>query len=317
MLSRRDIEKELGKGINIIPVIRDNFKENSINLTASKNAWTMGSSTVHCYSGGKFSLRETSDRHTTKTLSKGSNCVLEDKNSHRKFIILLPHSTTLIETTEVLGIASNIGGALHSKVGLVSKGIGHIGTMLGPGYCGHLLIALHNITDEVISLQVGTTCVSLSFDYLTTQVIRTSSTTSGHVDKFADLGVNIDEGTRLFLTQDWKSNIDEIREHMSKTDGYKEYRTHIKNNTWKEFRKYVNKRNIIAVAIILLITIVLYQIAKYTDSKLAEPVWVERFWCVGFSGILATLARTLWDFLKEKNNYGNCNNLYTNRGNTT
>ena len=48
MLSRRDIEKELGKGINIVPVIRENFKENSINLTASKNAWTMGNlSLIH------------------------------------------------------------------------------------------------------------------------------------------------------------------------------------------------------------------------------------------------------------------------------
>ena len=46
MLSRRDIEKELGKGINIIPVIRDNFKENSINLTASQNAWTMGEGSI-------------------------------------------------------------------------------------------------------------------------------------------------------------------------------------------------------------------------------------------------------------------------------
>lgn len=33
MLSRRDIEKELGKGINIVPLIQENFKENSINLT--------------------------------------------------------------------------------------------------------------------------------------------------------------------------------------------------------------------------------------------------------------------------------------------
>ena len=32
MLSRRDIEKELGKGINIYPLVRENIKENSINL---------------------------------------------------------------------------------------------------------------------------------------------------------------------------------------------------------------------------------------------------------------------------------------------
>lgn len=91
-------------------------------------------------------------------------------DSRNQYIVLLPHTTTLIETTEVLGVTNNIGGALHSKVGLVSKGIGHIGTMLGPGYCGHLLIALHNITDDAIAIKVGSTFVSLAFDYLTTQV---------------------------------------------------------------------------------------------------------------------------------------------------
>ena len=47
MLSRRDIEKELGKGINIVHIIRDNFKENSINLTASQKAGTIGSGTLY------------------------------------------------------------------------------------------------------------------------------------------------------------------------------------------------------------------------------------------------------------------------------
>lgn len=156
MLSRRDIEKELEKGINIVPIIRDNFKENSINLTASQNAWTMGSGTVYWFGGTKFSVHEPTGKKRAKTFSRGSNCVFWDKqgDQHNSYIVLLPHSTTLIETSEVLGVANNIGGALHSKVGLVSKGIGHIGTMLGPGYCGHLLIALHNITLQMRQLQL-------------------------------------------------------------------------------------------------------------------------------------------------------------------
>lgn len=58
MLSKRDIEKELGKGINIFPVIRDNFKENSINLTVSENAWTQSSATVYWYGGKSFGLED-------------------------------------------------------------------------------------------------------------------------------------------------------------------------------------------------------------------------------------------------------------------
>lgn len=302
MLSRRDIEKELGKGINIIPVIRDNFKENSINLTASQNAWTMGEGTVYWSGGTKFSVNETTGKKGAKTFSKGNTCIFKDKNGerHSKYIVLLPHSTTLIETTEVLGVANNIGGALHSKVGLVSKGIGHIGTMLGPGYCGHLLIALHNITDDALAIKVGSTFVSLTFDYLTTQVVRTSSTTSGHLDKFPELGINVDEETRSFLTADWKSNIDDIREKMCESDDYKNYKKHIRSTAWKELRKYVNKRNVIAILVVAVVIILLYLGAVKLDNDLAHPVWTDRFWNIGFSGVLGSLIIALGNFIKDK-----------------
>lgn len=302
MLSRRDIEKELGKGINIVPVIRDNFKENSINLTASQNAWTMSGGTVYWYGGTKFSVNETAAKKGTKTFSKGNTCIFKNKNGeqHSKYIVLLPHSTTLIETTEVLGVAGNIGGALHSKVGLVSKGIGHIGTMLGPGYCGHLLIALHNITDDALAIKVGSTFVSLAFDYLTTQVTRTSSTISGHLDKFPELGINVGEETRSFLTEDWKSNIDSIREKMCESDAYKNYKKHIRASTLKEFKKYVNKRNLIAILVVAVVIVLLYLGAVRLDNSLAQPVWVDRFWNIGFSGVLGSLVIALWNFIKDK-----------------
>lgn len=302
MLSRRDIEKELGKGINIVPVIRDNFKENSINLTASQNAWTMGGGTVYWYGGTKFSVNETTGKKGAKTFSKGNTCIFRDTNGeqHSKYIVLLPHSTTLIETTEVLGVGNNIGGALHSKVGLVSKGIGHIGTMLGPGYCGHLLIALHNITDDALAIKVGSTFVSLAFDYLTTQVTRTSATTSGHLDKFSELGISINEETRNHLTADWKSNIDGIRDKMIESESYKEYKKHIHANRWKELKNYINKRNIIAIFSVGFIVFSVYILAAVLDRNLEQPIWVERFWNIGFSGILGSLVIGLLNFIKEK-----------------
>ncbi len=302
MLSRRDIEKELGKGINIFPVIRENFKENSINLTASGNAWTMGSGTVYWFGGTDFRMTETAGKRRAKTFSKGSNCVFWDKqgDQHNGYIVLLPHSTTLIETSEVLGVANNIGGALHSKVGLVSKGIGHIGTMLGPGYCGHLLIALHNITDEAIAIKVGSTFVSLSFDYLTTQVMRTSATVSGHLDKFPELGISINEETRSYLTADWKSNIEGIREKMCESEAYKDYKKHIRENSWKELKKYISKRNVVAVFVIAVVIIGIYFGAVMLDKKLESPIWVDRFWNVGFSGIIGSLIIALWNFIKDK-----------------
>lgn len=303
MLSRRDIEKELGKGINIFPLKRENFKENSINLTVSSDAWTLGSGTVYWNGRSDFSVSDSARRKKAFNLEVGAYCVKCGENSEhqtRKFVILLPHTTTIVETEEVIGVSENIGGALHSKVGIAAKGIGHLGTMLGPGYCGHLMVSLHNITDEVIALKVGTTFASLSFDYLTTQVIRTSSTTSGHVDKFAELGIKINEETRKYLTEDWKSNIRGIRERMTNSKEYKEYKDLIKRNKWKEFRKYINKRNVIAVIATAAVFCGLWYAARFFDSRLAVKVWEDRFWNVGCSGLVGSFLIGFFKFLKDK-----------------
>ena len=302
MLSRRDIEKELGREINIVPLIRSNFKENSINLTASHNAWTTGMGTVYWFGGLNFGPSDGPKKIGAKTFKKGDNCVFYAKHREHseKIIILLPHATTLIETSEVIGVGSKIGGALHSKVGLVSKGVGHIGTMLGPGYCGHLLIALHNITDDIIAIRVGSTFVSLSFDYLNTTVPRTSTTVSGHIDKFSELGITINEETRAYLTEDWKSTISGIREKMVATDAYKEYRNYIKQNKWKELRNYLSKRNIIAIIVALVILVGFYYIAQTLDSNLPNPIWVDRFWNVGLSGCVGSLIIGLIRFIRDE-----------------
>lgn len=152
MLSRNNIYKELGKNINIYPFISENIKENSVNLTIGGNSWTKGSGTVYWFGGDVFSLIKGNTKpKDTQHFKSGQNCVFEtycnskSRRRKEKYIILLPHSTTIIETNEVIGIGDKIGGTFHSKVGVVAKGVGHIGTMLGPGFCGHLMISVHNI----------------------------------------------------------------------------------------------------------------------------------------------------------------------------
>jgi deoxycytidine triphosphate deaminase/uncharacterized membrane protein (DUF485 family) len=301
MLSRRDIQKELGKGINIYPLISDNIKENSINFSISSNCWTEDNGTVYWYGGTNFSLEKTANYKKCINLKKGELSIADvstTKHQH-KYLLLLPHTTTAIETKEVIGVGNNIGGALHSKVGIVAKGIGHIGTMIGPGYCGHLLVSIHNITNDIIALEVGSTFVSISFDYLDTPVERTSSTISGHIDKFSDLGLKINESTREYLTNDWKNNIDDIRYKMITSNAYKEYQKHIKQEQKKEFQNLFSKRNIIACVCVLILFIALLSLATFADNKTGTSTWVERFWNVGCSGILCSLLIGFFNFLKN------------------
>ena len=301
MLSRRDIQKELGKGINIYPLIPDNIKENSINFTISSNCWTEDSSDVYWYGNDNFNISKNANFKKTFSIKKGNTCVVNvgTSNHPQKYVLLLPHTTTSIETKEVIGVGNNIGGALHSKVGLVSKGIGHIGTMLGPGFCGHLLISLHNITNNVIALKVGSTFVSISFDYLETEVERTSSTISGHVDKFSDLGIKINDNTRDYLTKDWKNNINEIRDKMLSSDEYKQYKEHTRKEKWKNFYNYFSKKNIIDCICVVVLFFTLLYAATYIDRKTGTNTWVDRFWNVGCPGIVCSLLISFFKFLKK------------------
>ncbi|WP_140401718.1 deoxycytidine deaminase [Gemmiger sp. An50] len=304
MLSRRDIEKEIGKGLCFYPLKPSNIKENSVNVTISKYAWCQSDATIYWYGKNKFSL---SSSHGTirKTLHyrKGQRIVFTDyhKGGHNsQYLLLLPHQTTIVETEEVIGIGNHIGGAVHSKVGVVAQGVGDTGTMLGPGYCGHLMISLHNITDDVIVLNVGDTFVSLTFDYLTTSVIRTSATVSSHYDRLLEHSCDMNSDDKDYFSQDWKSTFNSISEKMCSSAEFLEYKKTLQKNRFKEFRKYINKRNIFAVILVCIAFASLYGGALFLDTLGTDPVWVDRFWNVGCSGLIGSFLMWLWGFLKDK-----------------
>ena len=154
MLSIEDIYREMGKNIFICPLEANNFRDNSIDLTASEFAWT---------SDGQY---------------------IFDK---KKRVITVPkHTTACILTKEAIYVSAKIGGTYHSRVSLVKMGFGHIGTMLDPKYCGQSLIMLHNTTDSDLVLEEGERLVSLVFYYLSTPILeKVLSTPPSHSNKVA------------------------------------------------------------------------------------------------------------------------------------
>lgn len=144
MLSIVDIKRELGEGLYLYPIHSESIKGNSLDMHASPFAWSL----------------KTSRR-------------LEIRNGH---LILPPCDTALIYTEESIYVSHKIGGSYHSKVTLVSKGLGHIGTTLDSQYLGSTLVAVHNHSDKEYSLRVGAEFVTILFHYLTSPDYRDAQT---------------------------------------------------------------------------------------------------------------------------------------------
>lgn len=286
MLSKRNIEKEIGKGINIFPLHPKNIKENSINFTISQNAWALGSGTVCKDSRRHFIIDKTGKNTEGKIhITKGGSAVYKDRN--KSYLILLPHVTTVVETHEVIGVSNYIGGTLHSKVGIVAQGVGDTSTMLGPCFCGHLMISLHNVTDELIVIPVGETFVSLVFHYLNIPSNGVKNpNVSGHVDKLSELGIKITTKTREYLTEDWKTSVDGIRDKMKNSKEYKEYKKHNSRNKLRVVREYLNMQNIVVTFVLVMTIIIAGFIAYNLDKQNGNGVWTERFWTIVSTGFI-------------------------------
>jgi len=299
MLSKIDIDKELGKGINIVPFDYKNIKENSINLSASKYAWAMSAGEVKFDENGNIFTE-----NSTEYNKEGNIKILKGESSVRtilgeEVVILLPFSTTLIQTKEVIAVSNYIGGTYHSKVGIVSQGIGHIGTMLGPNFAGHSLIAVHNVSKIPLKIKVKETFVSIVFHYLNAPIDVKNATVNGHIDKMAPFGIHLDLEDAEFLNDDWKSNLDQVREEMNKDLNFKDYKRTLWKRMYKKFLKYINWKSFLAVVIFFVLLYCSYLYASYLDLKIKNPVWVDRFWTVGCSGVFIFIAQVFLSVIKK------------------
>lgn len=188
-LSNEDIKREIGKNIFIHPFKMDEIKGGSINLTVSKLGWSL-------------KTKESIYNNDTKSL------------------VIPPNDTALVETEESLCVSERLCGTYHSKVTLVSSGIGHIGTTLDPDWIGPSLIALHNTSDEAIELKIGRSFVSIMFHYLKTPSTARNTNNAGRPELLNTYNLTQDE--KDWLDEDWRSHKDKLIERMTSNDDYKQ-----------------------------------------------------------------------------------------------
>lgn len=298
MLSKIDINKELGRGINIYPFNSDNIKENSINLSASEYAWSMKAGKVFVDQYGEIYNYNKNGNSKQFEIVKGRSAVREINGE--KYIILLPVSTVLLETKEVLAINNYIGGTYHSKVGIVSLGIGHNGTMLGPNFCGHSLIAMHNVSEYPLKIKVGDTVVSVVFSYLESPIDFQNVTQNGHLEKMAQLGVKLNADETREINQDWKNKAIDIKEKMNTSEEFKAYKRTLSKRKFEAGLLYINGMNLFLIVTIIGVFLIGLNICKYVDAQNNNSIWSDRFWNVGCSGILVAILQSMWGVFKPK-----------------
>lgn len=281
MLSQVDIVKALGTSINIHPFNEKNLKENSYNLTASKWAFATKDSKFERYK-----------------IKKGMSCVVSKSGIEQ--IVLLPNSTTLIVTEELIGVTS-IGGTYHSKVGMASIGLGHIGTMLGPNFCGHSLIALHNVSDEIKFINVGDTFVSVVFHKLDTPITDKNPTVNAHLDKFSQFGIQEDTSK---INEDWKTNIRDVSDKMKQSDSYRSFMQKVGRYRFSRIKSYLSWPNffvlMLMVSLILSPFILEFLSSKQFVASQTADSYRNFFYNIGLSGVVVVIFQGLNTLFQRK-----------------
>lgn len=191
MLSDVDIKRELiEEEIMIHPLDINKIKGNSINLTASEYAWRV------------------SDKETA----------VKDKK-----IEIPPQETVCICTEESIWVSRRIGGTYHSKVSLVSDGLGHISTTLDPEWLGVSLISVSNPTSRTIKIEVGNTFVTLILSYLNTASTKglneNASSRQDLVNKF-----NTSSDAREFIRKESNRSYEGLKQTMLNSKSYIDFK---------------------------------------------------------------------------------------------
>lgn len=308
MLSNEDIIKEIGKGILIHPIDLENIRGNSINLRASNLAW--------CLNGGKYYIDESStyafNKDTQKihqgnssddeVITKKLSNIVHKNSDEKEVIIIPPNDTALIETLETISVNYKIGGTYHSKVGIVTQGVGHIGTTLDPGYTGQSLIAIHNHSNKAIIINVEDTFVTVIFDYLKSRATYDSNNFHGHIELLTQIGIKLTAKEKELLGKEWKKSNKTLKNKMIESDVYKKFKNSLKVIYKQEKNKMIRQKIYTFITMILILGILIglaYSLDKYLlkNTTLLITKWILT---VGLSGVAVVILQWLFVAISDE-----------------
>ena len=212
ILSDRTIINKLGNGILFYPLRPESIRSCSLCLTASRYAYSL------------------TDRKQIQI------------SIDADYFIIKPKDTVLVWTSEAIWLNNKLGGSIHSTVGLVSQGIGHIGTRINPNWIGPLCIALNNLSNNEVRIYIENAKRPMAYVIIHQLSWPADPKKDINKDQFARLDVLRDlPNTQLIKDHfadketQWMTNIDSLKRKMIyESDIYKQ----LTNNQFKKASRY-------------------------------------------------------------------------------
>ena len=267
MFSKINIQKSLGKDIIFFPFKAENIKENSLNLTVSKLAWTLTLTDV------PQDTTEEEESFQQQEFGQARHCYVTTKDG-KDYIILAPFSTTMVITNEFLATGKSIGGTIHTRVSTAALGVGHISTMIGPSYMAKLCVPLHNPTCKPIYLPVGDQFLSIIFYRLNSSIKESNHTSKVHIDKFPTWGITLNEKERQEICLEDLKDMETCVEEMNNCESFLQYKKKhsLKNRIWDIVKDWFSARNIIIFVLLFVAIILLIMLLQYPESTSTKRI---------------------------------------------
>lgn len=191
VLSEFDIYRELGREILIYPFSIDKMKGGCLRLTASEHIYKP-------YSAEKVNIKEEFLKD-----ANGEEIKDEKGNSKKKrYFVIEQNDTVAVWTNESIFLGGGFCASIHSRVRLVSQGLGHIGTKVDPSWCGILAIALHNTSGRDIKVEAGDTIAYLRFHQFQSSSLY-SLPRHENTGKLYDIFGNLENSSNLADLSKW------------------------------------------------------------------------------------------------------------------
>lgn len=250
VLSNVDMEYELSKAKNIYiyPLDVKKIKGSTYNFKASNLAWSL----------------------------KTKQSIVENG------IITIPkNDSAVLVTEEVIWVSNKFSGTYHSKVSLVKKGLGHIGTTLDPTWQGHSVITVHNHSndDEGVKIKVGDTFATIMLYYLNKPSDHIQENPANQINQLREF---LTEEEAPFFEHPWNISLEGLRDEFLKQDSYKTLK-----------KKYSKPKKIVSIIFIIAALMILWFIlakvfAHYMDYGYWKGFWILTI-TVGLSGAVVAV----------------------------